>query len=66
MTDSPDTPAATEPAPQDKPANPHRTRGYVPKGSDVEPDQAPTGAAGTSVPVSDDEQAADPGPKSHN
>jgi hypothetical protein len=66
MTDSPDTPAATAPAPRDKPANPRRTRGYVPKGSDVEPDQAPTGAAGTSISVPDDEQAADPEPKFHS
>lgn len=65
MTDSPDTPATVEPTPRDKPANPRRTRGYVPKGSDVEPEQAPTGAAGTSTPVPDDEQAADPEPKSH-
>ncbi len=63
MTDSPDTPAATAPAPRDKPADLRRTRGYVPKGSDVEPDQAPTGAAGTSTPVPDDDQAVDPEPE---
>ncbi|MGH3697256.1 MAG: hypothetical protein ACRDRX_25280 [Pseudonocardiaceae bacterium] len=56
MIDSSDTPAATEPSPLAKVVKPSRTRGYVPKGSDVEPDQAPTGAAGTSTPVSDDEQ----------
>lgn len=61
MTDAPDTPAATAPAPRDKLINPSRTRGYVPKGSDVEPDQAPTGAAGTSAPISDDDQSTDQG-----
>jgi hypothetical protein len=39
------------------------TRGYVPRGEDVEPDQAPTGAASASTPTSEVDDSANHGPE---
>ncbi|MGH3936425.1 MAG: hypothetical protein ACRDS1_15850 [Pseudonocardiaceae bacterium] len=58
MTDPRDTRASAEPSPreQELPPPPGRTRGgYVPRGEDSEPDQAPTGAASPSTPAPDDD-----------
>lgn len=56
MIDPQGTYAETELSPQKKEllAKLGISRGYVPKGRDTEPGQAPTGAASTSTPASDD------------